>query len=92
VVTYRGASEEGAIPVSHLGYRRFGDKGLQLTNSRDHESRKVIALRPELCSCGDVRRALGVKLRSVGFHEGPVDWIREVPIRIQRSRFGSRRI
>jgi hypothetical protein len=36
----------------HLGYQRFGVEGLQLTNSRDREPRKVLALRPRLWSHG----------------------------------------
>jgi hypothetical protein len=45
----------------------------------------VLALRPGLWSHGGVRLAPGVKLRRVGFHEGPVDRIREVPIGIRGS-------
>jgi hypothetical protein len=45
-----------------------------------------------LWSHGDVRLVPSVKLRRVGFHEGPMDQIHEVPIRIQGICFGSRRI
>jgi hypothetical protein len=77
-----GASEEGAIPVSHLGYQRFGERGVEghrLTNSR---VAKGACAKARLWSHGDVRLVPGVKLRRVGFHEGPVDWIHEVPIGI----------
>jgi hypothetical protein len=52
MVSCRGASEEGAIPVSHLGYPRFGVEGLRFKNLQDHETQKALLLRPVLWSCG----------------------------------------
>jgi hypothetical protein len=76
-----------ASRVSRFGER--GVEGLRLTNSR---VAKGTCAKARLWSHGDVRLAPGVKLCRAGFHEGPVDQIREVPIGIRGSRFGSRRI
>jgi hypothetical protein len=92
VVACRGASKEGAIPVSHLGYRRFGVEGLRFTNSRDRESRKVLALRPGLWSHGDVRLTPGVKCAGwvfmkdlwIGFVEGSNREPKE-PLRLEEN-------
>jgi hypothetical protein len=65
--------------VSRFGER--GVEGLRLMNSQimSHEG---TCAKAQLWSHGDVRLMPGVKLRRVGFHEGPVDRIREVPIGI----------
>jgi hypothetical protein len=49
VVACRGASEEGAIPVSHLGYGGLEKEESRVIDSRTRELRKVLALRP---GCG----------------------------------------
>jgi hypothetical protein len=73
--------------VSTFGERGF--EGLRLTNSR---VTKGTCAKARFWSHGDVRLMPGVKLHRAGFHEGPVDRIREVPIGIRGSRFGLRRI
>jgi len=53
-------------PYHILRYRRFGVKVLQLTNSRDRESQKELALRTGLWSCGGEDSHL-VHVVQVGF-------------------------
>jgi hypothetical protein len=86
VVACRGTSEEGAIPVSHLGYRRLEKEESRVSDSQTRELREALALRPELWSHGDVSLAPGVKLHREGFHKGPVDTLK-VLVGNQRSRF-----
>jgi hypothetical protein len=74
VVVCRGASKEGAIPVSHSRVSEVWSRGIQFTNSRDRESQKVLALRPGLWSCGGKTHTWCMWCRW-SFHEGPVDRI-----------------
>jgi hypothetical protein len=84
-----------ASRVSTFGER--GVEGLRLTNSR---VAKGACAKARLWSHGDVRLTPGVKLRRVGFHEGPVDSFKgfqqepEEPFRLRRrsiQRPGGRR-
>jgi hypothetical protein len=79
-----------------MPYHISGIRGLEKLESRSstHNSRvaRSTCAKAWLWSYGDVRIAPSVKSRRVGFYEGTVDWIRDVPIGIRGSRFSSRRI
>jgi hypothetical protein len=60
--------------------RSRGSSTHELASSR---VTKGACAKARLWSHGDVRLTPGVKLHRVGFHEGPVDRIREVPIGIR---------